>query len=218
MDFEVIMRKSAVCLSFLLLGGTCLAQSPVPAAPVPAAGLSAAAAASNEPDQGWLSAYGHCRNAIRMQEVHTEVDSCRMAVDLAEKAGDKNPKDQVAMLQSYESYGQALLLLGRGPEALAAENKAVDLARTHLTDSDQEYAMPFYWRALVESHFHDGANASTDLGIVEDSYRKAMEKSPRMRMIYRQYLARILRQHAALLDAMGKTTDGDKLRAEATAL
>lgn len=143
---------------------------------------------------------------------------CQQALDLAQKAGDQTPRDQISLLQTWETYGQALLALGRGPDALKAENSAVDLARAHLRDSDQQYAMPFYWRALVESHFHDGVSACDDLTLVEDTYRKAMAASPRMQPIYRQYLARILRQHADLLDAMGKSTDADKLRTEAARL
>jgi hypothetical protein len=211
------MRKPALCLLFLFVSAASFPQALVPAKPVPPPGL-APQSVPNQTEKSWFSVYGRCRNAIRLQDARSEADLCKEALDLAVKAGDQTPPDQIALLQSYESYGQALLILGRGPDALAAENKAVDLAKAHFPDSNQEYAMPFYWRALVESHFHDGANASSDLSIVEDSYRKAMDKSPRMRPIYSQYLVRILRQHAALLDAMGKTEDGDKLRAQATKL
>lgn len=208
------MRNSVFCVLLLVSGGTCQAQLPVPARPA----IAANNAATDGSPQGWYSVYGRCREAVRNVDVRTVLDVCQQALDLARKAGDQTPREQLALLQSYESYGQANLALGRGPEALAAENTAVDLAKAHFPDSDQEYAMPFYWRALVESHFHDGAAASADLALAEDSYRKAMIASPRMRPIYKQYLARILRQHAELLAAMGQAADADKLRAEATSL
>lgn len=214
--FECMMRNAVVCLILLVSSGACLAQTHNPltgAAPAPGANSMPTGSPQN-----WFSVYGRCREAVRKLDVQKGVDLCQQALNLAKEAGDQTPRDQIALLQSWESYGQALLALGRGPEALDAENQAVILAKAHLHESDQEYAMPFYWRALVESHFHDGVSASGDLTIVEDSYGKALAASPRMRPIYEQYLARILRQHAALLDAMGKSADGDKLRAEAASL
>lgn len=210
------MRKPTLCLLSLLLSGAACAQALAPARLAPAAGRTASVA---EPgSQSWFAVYGRCRDAIRTQKIRNQLDFCKQAVDLALKAGDKTPPDQIALLQSWESYGQALLVIGRGPEALDAENKAVSIAKAHLSETSQEYAMPFYWRALVESHFHDGAAASDDLTTAENVYRKAILASPRMKPLYTEYLMRILRQHATLLDAMGKSTDADKLRAEATQL
>ena len=210
------MRKSTLCLLFVFLSAAALAQTLASARLAPPSGLPTNAA---EPGaQSWFAVYGRCRDAIRTQKIRNQLDLCKQAVDLALKAGDKTPPDQIALLQSWESYGQALLVIGRGPDALDAENKAVSVAKAHLADTSQEYAMPFYWRALVESHFHDGGAASDDLTTAENTYRRAITASPRMKPIYAEYLARILRQHAALLDAMGKSTDADKLRAEATQL
>lgn len=211
------MRKSAICFLLFSVSAASFAQSLVPARTASPSGNSLSAT-PNTSEKSWNSVYGRCRDAIRTQNVSRQIDLCKQAVDLAVKAGDRTPPTQIALLQSYETYGQALLVLGRGPDALDAENKAVDVAKAHLPESAQEYAMPFYWRALVESHFHDGTGASTDLSTAEESYRKAMTASPRMKAIYSQYLVRILRQHAALLDAMGKSTDGDKLRDEAAKL
>jgi hypothetical protein len=39
-----------------------------------------------------------------------------------------------------------------------------------------------------------------------------------MKKSYDDYLAAVLKQHAALLDRMGKTADADKLRADAATL
>ena len=43
---------------------------------------------------------------------------------MALKAGDLTSSDQLSMLDSYQSYGHALLAAGRLQEALAAEDKA----------------------------------------------------------------------------------------------
>jgi hypothetical protein len=45
-----------------------------------------------------------------------------------------------------------------------------------------------------------------------------MTHLPEMKKTYSQCLAAILKQHAALLDQMGKTADAAKLRAEASPL
>lgn len=211
------MRNAIVCLIGLACGGVTLAQSSISPPPAPPSSRGSDAMTDRSPG-GWVSTYGHCREAVRTVSVHNMLGLCQQALDLAKQAGDQTPLEQIALLQSWETYGQALLAVGRGPEALAAENQAVAIAKAHLRDSDQEYAMPFYWRALVESHFHDGVSASADLTQVEESYRKAMAANPRMRPIYKQYLARILRQHAALLDALGRASDADKVRSEAASL
>ena len=134
------------------------------------------------------------------------------------KAGDLTSSDQSAMLDARQSYGHALLAVGRLDEALAEENSAVEIAKAHLTDLNQEYAMPFYWRALVEAHLGRGDAASADLTIAEETHRKAIQHLPEMKQIYSRYLASILKQHAALLDQMGKHDDAEKLRTEAASL
>jgi hypothetical protein len=94
----------------------------------------------------------------------------------------------------------------------------VDEAKAHLKDTDQEYAMPFYWRAMVKARMGQGEAASADLTIAEKVHRRAIAHLPEMKKMYSQYLTSILKKHVALLDQMGKTADADKLRAEASSL
>jgi TonB family protein len=168
--------------------------------------------------QAWFPLSDKCRSALKAQNTQDSLDYCKQALEMALKAGDLSSSDQLAMLESYQSYGHALLAAGRLQEALAAEDKAVDVAKAHLKDTDQEYAMPFYWRAIAEAQLGHGETASADLTIAEETHRKAITHLPEMKKTYSQYLAAILKQHAALLDQMGKTADAAKLREEASSL
>jgi TonB family protein len=168
--------------------------------------------------QAWFPLADKCRSALKAQNTQDSLDYCKQALEMALKAGDLTSSGQLSMLDSYQSYGHALLAAGRLQEALAAEGKAVEVAKAHLKDTDQEYAMPFYWRAITEAQLGDGEAASADLTIAEETHRKAITHLPEMKERYSRYLAAILKQHAALLDQMGKTADAAKLRAEASSL
>ncbi len=137
---------------------------------------------------------------------------------MARKAGELSSSDQLAMIESHQSYGHALLAAGNAQDAVAEENAAVDAAKAHLKDTDQEYAMPFFWRAIAEARLGDGDAASADFTIAEETHRNAIAHLPSMKKMYSQYLAAILKQHATLLDQMGKTAEAAKLRTEASLL
>src|ERR1700739_4183992 len=107
------MQKSVACLVFMVLGGgLAFAQTEAPATPAPAT----AANANKVPDpsdQTWSSVYGRCREAVRNVDVKDMQPVCQQALDLAQKAGEQTPHDQVALVQTWETYGQALLAVGR---------------------------------------------------------------------------------------------------------
>jgi len=168
--------------------------------------------------QAWFPLAGKCRSAVKEQNTQDALDYCKQALEMSLAAGDLTSSAQLAMLESRQSYGQALLVAGRMQEALAEENKAIDLARSHLRDMDQEYAMPFYWRAMVEEDLGQDEAASSDFAIAEDTHRRAIAHLPQASGMYSQYLATILEQHAALLDTMGRPADAAKLREEAASL
>jgi tetratricopeptide (TPR) repeat protein len=111
-----------------------------------------------------------------------------------------------------------LLAAGRFQEALAEEDKAIAVAKSSLTDTDQEYAMPFYWRAIIEARLGQADAALADFSIAEETHRRAIKILPDMKQMYSRYLAVILKTHAALLDQMGKPRDAAQLRDEAAAL
>lgn len=175
-------------------------------------------AAQEQAAQEWFSLSEKCRKSLSERNEQDSLDFCKEALEIAMKAGDLTPSDQLAMLDSHEGYGRALLIAGKLQEALAEEDKAIAVARVRLTDTDQEYAMPFYWRALVEADLGDSDAASADFSIAEETHRKAIASLPAMKKIYAQYLANILNQHAALLDQMGRAADAAELRAEAASL
>jgi hypothetical protein len=78
--------------------------------------------------------------------------------------------------------------------------------------------MPFYWRAIVEANLNDADASLTDFNIAETTLRKAIAHLPDMKNMYSKYLASILKQHAAVLDQLGRQADATKLRSEAAAL
>jgi TonB family protein len=168
--------------------------------------------------QAWFPLSKKCRDSLKTQNIADSLEYCKQALEMSLKAGDVTSSDQLAMLDSHQSYGHALLLARKPQEALAEENRAVDVAKAHLKDTDQEYAMPFYWRAMVETALGQGDAALTDLGIAEETHRNAIKHLPDMKEAYSRYLASILRQHATLLDQMGRSADAAKLRAEAASL
>lgn len=159
-----------------------------------------------------------CRNALRQNDAASAVDLCSQAVDLSYKAGDLTSSDQLMMTEMHQLYGHALLEAGRFFEALNEEDKAIDEAKVCLTEKDQEYAMPFYWRAMVEVRLDENDKALSDLDIAEQTHRRAIANLPDMKKIYGNYLAGILKQHAALLEKLGRTDEASKLKAEAATL
>ena len=107
---------------------------------------------------------------------------------------------------------------GKAQEALEQENLAVEEARKCVTDKEEEYAEPFFWRAIVEANLGDANASLNDFQIAEGTMRRAIINLPDMKEHYSTYFAAILKQHAALLDLMGRQADAGKLREEAAAL
>jgi hypothetical protein len=100
---------------------------------------------------------------------------------------------------------------------LEQENLAIQEAKKCLTDTDQEYAMPFYWRAIAEANLNQVDASLADFDIAETTLRKAIAHRPDMKEMYSKYLVSILKQHAAVMDQLGRPEDATKLRAEAAA-
>ena len=133
-------------------------------------------------------------------------------------AGELTSSDQLMMIDSLESYGRAFLSSGQFQAAFDHEDKAVGKAKAYLKPTDEEYAMPFYWRAKTEEGLDNYDAASADFSVAEETHRRAIAHLPEMKQMYSRYLATILRQHAELLDQMGKSTQAAKLREEASTL
>jgi TonB family protein len=168
--------------------------------------------------QAWFPLSEKCSSAIQKQNVQDALDICKEALDLSFKAGDLNSSEQLGRMDSHQLYGRALLAAGKVQEALEQENLAIQEARKCLKETDQEYAMPFFWRAVAEVHLGQMDAAFTDLTVAEETLRKAILYLPDMKDRYSKYLVSILKQHAALLDQVGRSTDAARLRAEAASL
>jgi TonB family protein len=157
-----------------------------------------------------------CRTALRSQDIQEALDYCRQALDMSFKAGDLTSSDQLGRMDSHQLYGHALLAAGRPSEALEEENLAIQESKKCLTETDQEYSMPFFWRALVEESMGQGTQALDDFKIAEETNRRAIAHLPDMKANYSKTLASILRYHAALLETMGRSDEAAKLRTEAS--
>jgi TonB family protein len=159
-----------------------------------------------------------CRSALKAQDSRAALSACKEALETSFKAGDLTSSDQLGRMDALQLYGHALLLAGKAEEALAEENQAIEESKKCLTDKDQEYAMPFFWRAIVEARLGEDGAALADFTVAENTHRKAILNLPDMKQRYSQYLRQILQVHAALLEQLGKSDEAAKLRAEATAL
>ncbi len=168
--------------------------------------------------QAWFPLSNKCRNALKAENVQEAMDYCKQALDMSFKAGDLNSSDQLGRMDSHQLYGHALLSAGDAKQALEQENLAIAESKKCLTEKDQEYAMPFFWRALVEEHLGRGEEALADFKIAEETHRRAIANLPDMKENYSKTLASILRYHASLLEIMGKSDEAAKLRIEADSL
>lgn len=169
-------------------------------------------------DQAMSSLSDQCRSALKAQKAQDAMDLCKRALDMSFQAGDLTAGTQLGRLFSHQLYGHAMLMAEKPREALEQENLAVTEAVKHLTDKQIEYAEPFFWRAIVEANLEDTSSALRDFQIAEETMRRAIIDLPDMKEHYIAYLSAILKQHAALLDSMGRAADAEKLRAEAAAL
>lgn len=168
--------------------------------------------------QAWFQLSDKCRSALKAQNVQDAIDRCKEALDMSYKAGDMNSSDQLGRVESFQQYGRALVLGHKPQEAMEQENMAIQEAKKCLKETDQEFAMPFYWRAIAEANLGHTDEAVADFEFSEETHRKAIIHLPEMKGMYSKYLATILKTHAALLDQLGRSADAAKLRAEAAAL
>ena len=168
--------------------------------------------------QAWFRLSDACRATLAAQKADEALDFCKQALDMSMKAGDLTSSDQLARLDSHQFYGHALLMSGRAEDALDQENQAFIEALKCVTDQDEEYAGPLFWRAIAEANLGKDEAALNDFLAAESTLRHAMANLPDMRKNYKEYLAAVMKQHAMLLDRMGKKEQADKLRADAAAL
>jgi tetratricopeptide (TPR) repeat protein len=213
------MRRAGLLCCLILLAEFSVAQSAgAPKAVSEAEAQQQLTADQKKASQDWFPIEQKCMDAINAQSVQEALDSCKQTLDLSMKAGDLTPSTQLARTGSHQLYGHALLLANKKQAALAQEYMAVDEAHKCLTDKDQEYAMPYFWRGVVEANLGQNDAALADFATAEATHQKAIADLPPMKEKYSQTLVAILKQHAALLDKMGRADEAAKLRAEAAAL
>ena len=174
--------------------------------------------AQQQAEQEYFPLSDKCSNALRSGDHSGALNFCKQALEKAVAGGEFTDSDKLGITNAHQAYGHALLDAGKLQEALAEENTAVDEAKRCLTNTDQEYGMPFFWRAMVEAQIGTPDKALADMEIAEDSQRRAIKNLPDMKKIYSGYLASMLKRHASWLDQLGRHSEADKLRAEAASL
>jgi TonB family protein len=168
--------------------------------------------------QAWFQLSDQCRSALKGQNVQDAINRCKEALDMSYKDGDLNSSDQLGRVESFQQYGRALVLGNKAQEAMEQENMAIQEAKKCLKETNQEFTMPFYWRAIAEANLGQTDAAVGDFEFCEETHRKAISQLPEMKEMYSKYLATILKTHAALLDQLGRSADAAKLKAEAATL
>jgi TonB family protein len=168
--------------------------------------------------QAWFPVSEKCRNALQASDPGDALNYCKQALDFAIKAGDTNSSNQLGLLLSHQYYGHALILDGKPEEALGEEITAVEESKKWLKETDEEYAMPFFWRAMAEARLGQADATFADLQIAEETIRRAIVHLPEMKKPYSQTLASILRTHANFLDQVGRSEEAATLRTEADSL
>jgi hypothetical protein len=73
--------------------------------------------------QAWFPLSNKCRSDLKEQSTQDALDYCKQALDTALQAGDLTSSDQLALLDSHQSYGHALLAAGRLRDALVEKAK-----------------------------------------------------------------------------------------------
>ncbi len=162
----------------------------------------------------------NCREALSSHLKAQAVRLCKQELDDAGKLEGKTTAEQMALAEGHQSYGRALIDAGKFEEALEEENTAFDDARKYLKDSDQELANPIYWRAVAKLRLGKTDAALADFGIAEEIDKRAIvaAKDAETKRRYAQLLGALMRQHARLLDRLGREAEADKLRLQANAL
>lgn len=181
-----LLRQLAILFLFLIMGGLVL---PVRGSMAQGAGAASATVkpGTGQPQpspeqqkaaQDWFPLEKKCMEAVKAQALPEAVDLCKQTLDMSMQAGDLTSSDQLARIGSHQLYGHALLLAGKKQAALAQEYMAVDEAHKCLTDKDQEYAMPYFWRGVVEANMGQNDAALADYATAEATHRKAIADLP----------------------------------------
>ena len=174
--------------------------------------------AQSQAAQDWFPLSDACRKSLRGDDPPAAVTACKAALDKALEQGNINSSDLLALKDSYQLYGHALLLANRPTDALDAENSALETAKKTLKETDEEMSDPYAWRAIAEARGGQFSAALADYTHAEEIVRAAMANLPDMKQRYSLILSGDLRLHAQLLQALGEDGKAAPLLAEAKSL
>lgn len=157
-----------------------------------------------------------CRTALRTAGSGA-VEPCTKEVAAAAKFPWQDQR-HLEILDAHENLGRALLSNGKPEDAIKEFDIALLIAEKSMHQSDVEFAYVLVWRASAERQLGENEAALTDYTSGEESVRLAIKELPDMTKQYGFTLKRVLQQHAALLNAMGREQEAQKLVVEASSI
>jgi hypothetical protein len=111
-------------------------------------------------------------------------------------------------LSAHDEFGVALIQFDHDArQALAEFNHAIDLAAEGLRESDVEWAELRWHRAFAEQQLQQNIEAYGDYTAAEQTLAIAVKSTPG----YKDLLAQVARQHAAMLEKHGKPDEAGAL-------
>jgi hypothetical protein len=168
--------------------------------------------------QDWFPLRSACQKSLQAGEAAAAVNACKTALDKALQQLNASSSDLLALKDSYQMYGHALLLANRSADALEAENSSIETAKKTLQETDEEMSEPYAWRAIAEVRDGQFSAALADYARAEEIVRAAILHLPDMKTRYSEILAGDLRLHAQLLQGLGEEDKASALLGEAAGL
>jgi len=157
-----------------------------------------------------------CRSALRTSG-DGALTPCRQEVAVAMRFPWQEQR-HLEILDAHENLGRALLNAGKAKESIEEFDLAIQIAEQSMKKSDAEYAYPLFWRASAERQLGANEAALKDYSSGEESMRLAIKNLPDMTKQYGFTLKGMLQQHAALLSAMGRDQESQRLLVEANSV
>jgi hypothetical protein len=127
---------------------------------------------------------------------------------------DMNPSHTaMESLSAHDELGMALLRFAEKPELAVREfNRAIELATEGITTSHGETGQLYWHRAEARRRLNQTAQASADFALAAESLEAAARGvDSQTALWYRTCVARIVKQHASLLESEGKKDEAESL-------
>ena len=157
-----------------------------------------------------------CVRLIEARDAAAAERVCRETV----AASEKLPADRLLeRSRALDNLAQALILSGRGREAIAEFEKGLAIRRKVTNGRpDADEAATLGLIATLQGGFGEIAAAEKNFAASVDMFQKAIELSPTMAERYASWLTAVLRQYSAFKRSIADRTAAEELDRKAAAL